>query len=418
MQHAVGVFRLRYMSIPGFWYLSYLAMIFIPSFFVFFGDEVDVSRYTYLFAVQSVVITVPFGILFINILLKFRVIELKEYYEHPLQEQYISPHLFAVCLMGLLGAWGVMLMYVLEVRTLPLLYMLRNPGDYETLVLLREDAFKLLDSKFVYIYSLLRIPGFPFLIMLTFGYYLVTRRRRWLYLFLSLLGSGVLFAGFDIEKGPVAAIVLLIFFFSYLYWGGRIRKRTYIVGSLLVMLFPFMVEKITGYGMDVDAGAILGGLLKRLYYGPALVLYWYFELFPGTVGYLYGRSIGKLAWIMGSEHFDTANYVGLHGLHSRIDSVHANAAFIGNLNADFGIVGVVLGGIAAGIIMQIVQIYLLRRPKTISNLVAYAYCMYAFWLLHSTALPVVLASNGVLLALCFPGIMHALASFLRGTLKA
>ncbi|MFY9732558.1 MAG: hypothetical protein WAK24_18270, partial [Candidatus Acidiferrales bacterium] len=60
---------------------------------------------------------------------------------------------------------------------------------------------------------------------------------------------------------------------------------------------------------------------------------------------------------------------------------------------------VILGGVLAGFIMESIQIYLFRRRKTVVSLAVSAFLMVAFWNLNSTSLPVVLASNGALLAL-------------------
>ncbi|MGC2831899.1 MAG: hypothetical protein WB994_19835, partial [Candidatus Acidiferrum sp.] len=78
-----------------------------------------------------------------------------------------------------------------------------------------------------------------------------------------------------------------------------------------------------------------------------------------------------------------------------IASVSANACFLGNWNADFGLAGVVAGGFLAGVSVQTTQIIVLRRARTISNLAVYSFLMLAFGLLVSSPLSVVLLSGGV-----------------------
>jgi hypothetical protein len=48
--------------------------------------------------------------------------------------------------------------------------------------------------------------------------------------------------------------------------------------------------------------------------------------------------------------------------------------------------------------MQACQVYLVRRRKTITNLAVYAYLLVAFALLHTTSLPSILVTQGVLIA--------------------
>ena len=150
-------------------------------------------------------------------------------------------------------------------------------------------------------------------------------------------------------------------------------------------------------GTDADVWFALEAIGRRLVYLPALVLYNYFEVFPEQVGHLYGLTIGKLAWFVGGDNFNSANYVYQYMYPERVESGLANAAFVGNLWADFGFAGVLVGGVVAGAIMQFLQVTLVREKKDVLSVAIYSYLIFAFWLLSSTALPVVLLSNGVIL---------------------
>jgi hypothetical protein len=167
---------------------------------------------------------------------------------------------------------------------------------------------------------------------------------------------------------------------------------------VLILLFPVaVILAISSEGTTLSMA--LAGTGARLLYQPAVGVYYYFEIFPSHMPYLNGRSIGKLSWLLGVPYFDTANYVGLYETPDAMDSINANAAFIADLNADFGMWGVLLGGVLAGFTMESIQIYVFRRRKTVVSLAVSAFLMVAFWNLNSTSLPVVLASNGALLAL-------------------
>ena len=71
-----------------------------------------------------------------------------------------------------------------------------------------------------------------------------------------------------------------------------------------------------------------------------------------------------------------SNYVFTYMFPERIESGTAPAAFLGYLHADFGLVGILLGGAVVGIILQTIQVGLTRRPKTVVTLAAYAYLMW------------------------------------------
>lgn len=392
------LFSFRQVTIVSFWYLSYLAMIFFPAFYVFL-DQNGPFRASYLFAVESALITVPFGVLLASWLLGFRNQETDHFFFKLPKASQLEGHVaiifFALFSIGL----AVFLIHLSEIKTLPVLYLIRNPGDYLFASALREDSLKLLNSPLTYLYYLVERSIFPFLIMVSWGCYLLTRQRRWFWIFLTSLITGVLYASVSIEKGPVAAIFLLLGFFFYIYRRGRIHFKAVVSILILTLSFPFMVVFALYGESGTDAWGVLQALGGRLFYSPAEVLYYYFEVFPSRVGYLHGGSIGKLAWLSGVQYFDTANYVGRYGWPQYAESVSANATFIGNLHADFGTLGVLIGGILAGFIMFSSHIYLVRLPKSVFSIAGYAFLMLAFFFLNWTALFTVLASNGVILVL-------------------
>lgn len=409
MHRSVRLFHFRRLTIPGFWYLTYLAMIYIPSFFVYY-DVQGRSRHIYLFAVHSVLLTVPFGMIIVNRIRNFQPVEIHRYFEKPLKEYAVGLHHFTLIGLGVVMALGLVAMHVSEMGTIPLFYMIQNPGDALVTSLLRENALKLLNSPFTYFYTLLINVGYPFLILTTLGYFLITRQFKWFVLFCIAASSGLLYMALGTAKGPAAAVIVQISLFIYLYRRGTFSKKAFILSHVLIFVFPLVVV-MSSHESTLDLA--LWSLGQRLFYSPALTVYWYFELFPGHTDYLYGMSIGRLAWLLGVEPFDTPNYVAMEGLRMRMESANANGAFIGNLNADFGIVGVLCGGVVAGVLMQMIQVSLLRYPKTVFNLVVYAFCVFAFWNLHSTALPVVLMTNGVLFVLVFSWLIQRSINMLR-----
>lgn len=397
IRRCFDVFDLRRVTIGTFWYLTYLAMIFFPAFFVY-ADQEGPYRSTFLFAVESVLITVPFGWWMANRYFHFHKGDVERYFTRPIDSLDRSPQFYmrvSLLLMILALLTGL---YLLEVPTIPLFYLLRNPGDYKQLVLLREDSFKLLDSPLKYTYALARGVGFPLLILVSFGAVLRKRdNKKWRTMFLISFIMGIFFASLSLAKAPVAYIFLALTVFLYLFRGGLLSRK--IVGALLFLTLLFPITVILAISTeDTTLAMALAGTGSRLLYQPAAGVYYYFEVFPSHMPYLKGRSIGKLSWLLGDSYFDTPNYVGLYETPDAVNSANANAAFIADLNADFGIWGVILGGVLTGFIMESIQIYVFRRRKTVVSLAVSAFLMVTFWNLNSTSLPVVLASNGALLA--------------------
>jgi oligosaccharide repeat unit polymerase len=298
--------------------------------------------------------------------------------------------------------WGVVVVaillvvqYLREVPTIPLWYLLKHPGSAAELVFLREDSFKLLDSPLVYFYDVLRRVGFPVLTAVSFGYYRLGRKRTWLLTFLAVTTLGVFFSSLSLAKMPVALIALVGCFYWYLQRGGRLSLRAIIGGVTLVLLFPIVVLMQLRASTEVSIDVILTAIAKRLFVLPAEILYAYFEIFPRTVGFLHGRTIGRVAWAMGEPLFDLSNYAFNYVFPTGVSSGSAPAAFIGFFYADFGLPGVLFGGFLAGVIMQLVHSYLIRRPKTVMGLAAYAFMYWAFWQINLAALPQTMLSGGV-----------------------
>ncbi|MGH9683306.1 MAG: O-antigen polymerase [Candidatus Acidiferrales bacterium] len=392
-------FAVYRITITSFWYVTYLAMIFLPSFFIFAGQE-GPYRSMYLFGVESVLITVPFGWYLADSYFHFRQQEVDGYFVHAIEQIDSTPRMALRFALFLAIAILLMVAYLVEVPTVPLFYLLRNPGNLWQLVLLREESLKLLNSPLRYFYAVARGTLYPFLIVVSMGCYLQSRRRAWLILFGFSLATGVFYASLTLAKAPVAAIILLMVLMGYIYSGGHLARKIIVGGLLLTFAFPtFVVVSAASAQEDVGPGQALIAISGRLLEIPAEVVYYYFEVFPSHVPYLHGRSIDKFARLTGQQPFDTANYVGLYALPAAVESITYNGAFIADLYADFGIAGVLIGGVLAGAIMQMFHIFLVRSRKTIPNIASYAFLILAFWYMNSTSLPEILASDGALLVL-------------------
>lgn len=412
MQKAVSVFNIRQLTIPAFFYLTYLFFIFLPSISVALEQQPP-YRDAYFFAVASVLLTVPLGICAANYFLRFRRKEIKEFYGRPIEEIYPSSHFRVVFALFLVGAMAIVLLYLNEVRRVPLFEIIKNPGAYLESYEAREESFKLLDTPLVYLFFLLRVLIFPFLTILALGHYLRTRQQTWLIFFVASLVAGTFYAALSIAKWPVVVMFFTILLFIYIYRQGHISKTFTFILLGLMLAFPLFVILMITADMNVGFLDALRTIAVRAFYDPAESIYYYFEIFPERVGYLYGKSIGKLSWIMGWEYFNVPNFVHLYRFPQGLISGSANAGFVAGLNADFGIAGVVLGGFFTGILMEVTQVYLLRKRKTILIMSLYSFLIFAFFLLNFAALPVVLLSNGLILALILPWMFSASERFLK-----
>ena len=94
-----------------------------------------------------------------------------------------------------------------------------------------------------------------------------------------------------------------------------------------------------------------------------------------------------------------------------LDSAHANAAFISNLNADFGLPGVFVGGLITAGLIQWLQIKLFRWEKSVYTMTIYAFFIYAIWALNFGSVTSVLFVNGVIPIFILMWCIRALTAF-------
>lgn len=406
MQQSVGIFQLSRLSIAGFWYWLYLPFVVLPALSVY-GGHGEPYRSTYLLAVDSALITVPAGVALSSVALRFQKQETRNHLlRAPVPVNPSREALFPAFLIFLGVAVVLSALYVLEVREIPLFHLVLHPGDYDQLVLLREESLKLLVSPLRYAYYVLRSTLYPMLILVALGRYLQGRKAVWLGLFITSLGTGGLFSLFSIAKSPLSTLIVMMAIFVYLYRGGRIRARSIFLTVPCVLAVPagiIMLEQPDLVGL---AGA-LQAIGSRVFYLPAEILYYYFEVFPRVVPFQHGATIGLLASALGMTPFDDTNFVGRYMYVHGMPSVTANAPFLGSLYADFGLLGVFFGGAIAGVLMQTMHVWLMRSRKDTLRLALLAFLFVTFAYLNATSLPIVLLSDGVLFAMAFVWIMRA-----------
>ena len=403
---------LQYLTIPGVWYYSYLATTTIPGMFI--AAESD-SRYVapFLFAIIVTLFTVPLGMLLVNLAGSFGRDEIRSFFRAPVDRRPLRSAELGAFLVVLAITLVFTVGYLIETPVIPLFHLIRNPGSVVILAGLREESFKLLESPFVYFYAVIRNVVYPFLVALSLGYYLTSRRASTLVLFLVTALVGLFYAAASIAKAPVAVIMLVTVLFVYLYRGGRLSWRTVTIGFVAVFVFPAAVIVQSFSGLGFDAGDVVVAILRRLFYVPAEVLYNYFVVVPDLVPYLNGRTIGRIQWILGEQDFNIANYVYQFMAPGRLASGLANTSFLGYLHADFGLPGILFGGALTGALMQCCQLWLSRRPKTVVTLAAYAYLLWVPWKLNSQSLTQILLSGGVLVILVLVGLLREGAGFFR-----
>jgi oligosaccharide repeat unit polymerase len=410
MHKLIEMFDIKKLSIPGFFYLTYIFIIFLPSIFVY-AEKKALPADKFFFSTISVLVTFPLGVAFTNYILGFKKKEISNYYSKPITKDLPINSYKTLSLIFLTPAICLMSIFIFEnlVKTgsAPIISLIFGTQDYFDLIIQRENSLKLLNSPLRYFYILLRDSYFPLIIVFFLTIYLVYKSKNY-FLFISIAFIlALIYSVFTIAKAPVAIIFFLVLLCYYLYKSGQVSKIYLAISPVIVFAFPiFVVRMIFGYAENERGffDAIVG-LWSRIFLRPAYGLYNFFEIFPYEMDFVYGRTIGKLTYILGREPLDLNTILVNHAYNSdalKLKSLNMSGGFIGYFNADFGLIGVIVLCFFTGIFLQSIQIYFLRKKKTPARFASFVFLTYSTIFFNLTSVPNTMLQRGMLIALVFP----------------
>jgi oligosaccharide repeat unit polymerase len=374
------LFDIRTLRLAGFFLASYLVMIVIPAILVYLNSQPQL-RLTFLLATDLGFLFFILGILAMGILFpstakEVEVWMIKPFLSRPIFKP-ISIGLLVVCLLSLA-------MYLSTVGQLPILLALRGGSSRFDLAFARENALKLIHGSIVYLYTLLRNSLLPFAALVLLVMAISSRNAIWKSLFFVALVGTFIMSTATLEKSPLVLFVMMLFF-TWLLAHRRsfsLKPKHLIPLGILAFIFPVVVYVFAGYGAYPEE--ILKGLINRLFYLPGEVLYNYFRYFPGEQNFLMGGALPYISKLFPGGPFPVANKVCLFMYPDNIlTSCNANAAYIGYLWAEFGWVGVLLGSFLCGMVLQGIQLLIMRLPKSAPTIAIQA--MFACQVIYLTS---------------------------------
>jgi|GEM_PF-6117482 len=406
------LFNLKLPSINLFYYGWYL-IIFLSSIAIFFESDTsyDVS---YFLMMAFGACGFPIGIICANILCKYSGKENRRYSLQSIdfssldkKMKDIYPWIFAVSI-------GLIFLYMYEVKEIPIIYMLKGGKNAQEFALMRENSFKLLNSRFIYLYAWNRTVILPYLSMYSFAAMLIKEELRWRIWFFITLPVALFNASFSGAEAPIAEIFLLLFFILYIKKKGRLNILYYVFGVAIVLSYSIILPMTIGGEMNIlsTVSSVYAKVLKRFSIDTAERLFNYVKIFS-IEGFLYGRGNRLTALLTGQDFFNIPNHVFVTLYPKLLASGHANAPFVGYMYADFGLLGSLIGAIFMGITSQLFQIYFTRREKNIMNIVSYTFCINAFRKMLSTSLTTVLITHGPFILILLPSIIKVFHEFLK-----
>jgi len=402
MHYLVPIFSVKQLTVAVAFYWMYFLQVYLPAHLIFL-ERRGPAQWRYMAAVIGVLLLVPLGITFAQIIYRRGRRDTLRFFAEATwpPKPLAGKHLWILGLLFL--SLVVVALHVHQLPAIPLVALISHPGQSVMIAEVRESSVKVLPVSpwLKYLMAWTRDFFFPLLTMLCWSEYKISKKRKWLLLGAMILVFGLFYALLSVAKGPAASFLLILILFYWLWFAKRVSVQTVLIAAGVVLLLPFMINFLR-YGMHLtlsDVSRTIDGLMYRLFYITSDMPYHYFDLFPINGQFLGGRSIGLLSSVMGWEYFNTSRYVFSVLMPGGLESGYANSVFIGDLYADFAMGGVLLGSCLLGFILQALQIYLERQPRTSLLLSIYAFVCVTATNLVSTSITITLMTGGILTAL-------------------
>ena len=348
---------IRRFSIPSFFLLFYLVFVSLGPFILFYGlaaypvsmgvVEKDIIFMMMLYSNISLTL-ILLGFVYSRHVLGLRIgVEgFHGYYSSNFLQRWGGHCLLLVCLI-------ILWIYLSKIDAIAL-FELFDGGSQQAAVA-RSNMGSAFPGKY-WRYKLFFRYLLDYCVVFYFSDFLIRRAP------LSLLAFGLsfVFAVFTaimaIEKGPFIKLVLLLYL-AYVYFkGGKywlpITKYFCFLGlgGLVVLYFYFMDAP--------DFFSVLQYISTRIFTGQIVPAYFYIDLFPEQIDFLWGRSLPNPGRIFPFEPFPLTQTVSNYMFPQ--DAVRgivgsAPTVFWGEMYANFGVLGVCLSSFCLGVVLYFVS---------------------------------------------------------------
>jgi len=370
-RYLYGFGGLKYLSIPSLILFSYTVFIAIPSIYVF-TIKSSSAIYPYLISIILFYILFPLGLLLGNILKPIEINHIQSLTQSELIKSNFDHKYFKYLYIVFLISVIILLLYLFRVKTIPLLEMINNPGDYILLGRLREKSLKLLDMTFIetYLQHWQRNLIIPLSIVWCMFLAINYKKKKYIIVFLILFFYGLVVNSLTLEKSPVAAIIFTIFALLYLRQ-NKISLKFLIIALISIFAAPILIWFFLYYNADNIIKLIYVSLFERIFIVPTEVLYYDFYIFPDKHDFLLGRASQLTSWLHSDGIFPLANYVARIWWNNPLSTGYANSIFIGVFWADFGWIGVIISSFLFGVIIHLFYWLIISSSEYKKNII---YC--------------------------------------------
>ena len=271
----------------------------------------------------------------------------------------VSTHNFKYTFSLFIFSVIVLILYRFAIGAFPLESIFSGLSRSE-LNLLRSDATNTFTGR-LYLFDMFMktMPLFLFIVVSFISS--KSNDKKWKIFFYLLLIYNIFFCLITLQKNPIIRFLLVCWIISI--FKKRKINKTQLVGlvifsvGLIILMYTFFM------GMATDSypiSEILEGAVHRIFISSITPLFWYIK-YTDEFGLLYGTTFPNPAGIFPFDHFKLTFIIMeyAHGIQASGGSMPT--AFIGEMYANFGYIGVIISSVFWGYVLQSLDFFFLKR---------------------------------------------------------
>lgn len=310
-----------------------------------------------LWAVNSIVI---FVICCVFCLLSYIISKTTFYYSTQIELTY-SPIFYFYFIFFIFLSFFSLAVYIKQIGSVPLLHIFSQINMFE-LAAMRSNATNAFAGKYHWFVLLTStIPAF--LSYIALGILLRKRCLKNLCFFIIPLSLSFFSSIMNLEKAPLVWYIVGLAMVVLLN-----RNTRFSVKNIFFLSVSFFIILVFSYSFFMKSSSPVSSILSRVTTGELAPGYYYLDVFPNKIDFLVGKSFpnpkGIFPWGGFNLPLEIMNIM-VPSIEERGIKGSAPTAFWGELYANFGYLGVVLGSVLVGIILWFSS-YLIHKKRTLT----------------------------------------------------
>ncbi|MBO6470396.1 MAG: oligosaccharide repeat unit polymerase [Pelagibacteraceae bacterium] len=400
-----GFSGIRIASIPSTIIATFTFFISVPAIYVLMIRE-HPNEVPYFYSILLFYFLFPAGLFIGQLYKKIEWSRVRNLLKVEVEFQKFDKVFYEIILILFSVSILILVTYLIRVENIPLIELIKNPGDSSRFWLLREDALKSLNMTKIerYMFFWLRSLFIPFGIIAALFLSANYRKQKYKILFVLFFVFGMVVNTLTLEKSPIASVFLSIAAYIFL-------KRVKVKASLIIVLIfiilagPLLISYLLFIDREDVFNVIFWSYINRLFVAPSEVLFYYFKYFPETHDFLMGRSSQLFSWMHAEGTFPVSNYIAKLWWNMPETTGFANANYLGNFWSDFGWYGTTISTFVFGIIAHLFQwkiFHTTRYRKNLLYLITMSICVPSFTFgFFSSNFTILFFTKGLLLLVFF-----------------